>query len=221
MFTEDELLPIAALQHLLFCERQCALIHLEGVWADNPRTLEGAHLHRAADGGRRDTRGDLRVERTVALRSYTLGLTGKADVVEWHRGAGGGWRPFPVEYKRGRPKRDRSDQVQLCAQAICLEEALSVEVPEGALYYATPRRRAAVAFDAELRAATRAAACRLHEMMRGGITPHARREPKCESCSLVELCLPQAAGRGRSAVEYLRRELASSGSAPAERGEER
>jgi CRISPR-associated exonuclease Cas4 len=138
MFAEKELLPLSALQHLVFCERQAALIHLERVWADNPATVEGSHLHRTTDAGQGESRGDVRITRGLPLRSLHLGLSGRADVVEFHRvggdaamrgvelpGARGHFLPFPVEYKRGRPKRThRADEVQLCAQAMCIEEML-------------------------------------------------------------------------------------------------
>ncbi len=222
-FSEDDLLPLSALQHLLFCERQCALIHVEGLWAENRLTVEGGHLHRKAHEGPDESRGDVRITRAMPLRSLRLGLVGKADVVEFRRcsepgaeepqrpGAEPGrdiWRPVPLEYKRGRPKRDRSDEVQLCAQALCLEEMLDLEIPAGEIFYGQTRRRTEVAFDAALRAETARAAARLHEIVRGGITPRARREPKCESCSLLHLCLPDALAPGRSAVRYLERSLA-------------
>ena len=209
MLSEDDLLPLSALQHLRFCERQCALIHVEGLWAENALTVEGSHMHRKVDQGPDESRGNVRITRGVPLRSLRLGLIGKADAVEFHRQDGGSWRPFPVEYKRGRPKRDRSDEVQLCAQALCLEEMLEAEVPAGALFYGQTRRRMDVAFDAGLREETEAAAVRLHELVRGGVTPRARREPKCERCSLLHLCLPDALGPGRSAVRYLERSLGS------------
>jgi CRISPR-associated exonuclease Cas4 len=234
-FSEDDLLPLSALQHLLFCERQCALIHVEGLWADNRLTVEGTHLHRKVDEGPDETRGDVRIARGVPLRSLRLGLIGKADVVEFrwrgqrpepaHRsGAGMGAAPLaelreivrhgtaecqPVEYKRGRPKRDRSDEVQLCAQALCLEEMLEVYIPAGALFYGATRRRQEVAFDAGLRSETEAAVARLRELIAAGTTPRARREPKCESCSMLHLCLPDALGPGRSAARYLEKSLAS------------
>ena len=210
MFTEDDLLPISALQHLLFCERQCALIHVEGLWADNVLTVEGTHMHRRSDEGADEKRDGVRIVRALPLRSLRLGLAGRADVVEFHRGEpGAAWAPFPVEYKRGRAKRERCDQVQLCAQALCLEEMLGVEIPAGALFYGQTRRREDVAFDAPLRADTGRAVERLREMVSGGITPRARREPKCERCSLIDLCLPDAVSPGRSAVRYLERSLAA------------
>lgn len=221
MFSEDDLLPLSGLQHLLFCERQCALIHVEGQWADNALTVEGTHLHRKADAGPDETRGGVRISRAVPLRSLRLGLVGRADAVEFHPLApgdppsggaavfgarAGRWRPFPVEYKRGKPKQGREDEVQLCAQALCLEEMLDVPVPAGALFYGRTRRRVDVPFDAELRAATEDAAARLHALVASGRTPPARREPKCDRCSLLPLCLP---GAGRPVARWLARALSA------------
>ena len=215
MFTEDELRPLSALQHLVFCERQCALIHLEQVWAENRYTAEGRLLHERADELGGESRGDLRIARALHLQSLRLGLSGRADVVEFHRlpagaegatlpGRPGRWRPFPVEYKRGKPKQHRADEVQLCAQALCLEEMLAVEVPEGALFYGKRRRRHPVAFDAALRGLTEATARRLHEMLAAGVTPPAVREPKCDKCSLFDLCLPEAPqGSARAYLDEL------------------
>ena len=206
MFDEDDLLPISALLHLLFCERQCALIHIEQLWEENRLTVEGRHLHERADDGRRETRGARRIARALPLRSLRLGLSGRADVVEFHDD-GGVMRAFPVEYKRGQPKLDRSDEVQLCAQAICLEEMLGLAIPGGALFYGTTRRRTEVPFDAELRAVTETAAARLHALISAGITPPAVRAPKCDGCSLLDVCLPAPALRARSASEYIERVL--------------
>ena len=224
MYTEDDLLPLSALQHLVFCERQAALIHVEQVWRDNPLTLEGSHLHKRVDetGPRREIRGDVAVLRGLPLRSLELGLTGRADVVELHRGGpsdaragpgkapetapvpslGGFWTPFPIDYKRGKPKSDGSDEVQLCAQAICLEEAFGAAVLEGALFYGREQRRHRVVFGPELRAAVVKAAARLHDIVARGETPRAKKAPKCRRCSLLELCMPEAMTR-RSAARYL------------------
>ncbi len=209
MFTDDDLLPLSALQHLLFCERQCALIHIEGLWEENPLTLEGRHLHDKAHEGRGDTRADVRIARGLGLRSLRLGLVGKADVVEFHASntLQGAQRPFPVEYKRGKPKSHDADKVQLCAQALCLEEMLEVQVPGGALFYGRTRRRLDVAFDRTLRALTEDTAARLHKMIAEGKTPSARRESKCDSCSLQNLCLPEALKRRLGAREYLENAL--------------
>jgi len=213
VFSEDDLLPIAALQHLLFCERQAALMYTEQLWAENPFTLEGKYLHERVDEAPGETRGDVRLARGLRLRSLRLGLTGRADMVELHRlpddaedgaavpGLPGRWRPFPVEYKRGRPKSHAADRVQLCAQALCLEEMLAAPVSAGALFYGKSRRRQEVSFDAALRRDTEAACTRVRSLLESGETPPARREPKCDHCSLVELCRPEAAAR--SAVRYL------------------
>ncbi|HBS29048.1 MAG TPA: CRISPR-associated protein Cas4 [Phycisphaerales bacterium] len=215
MYDEDDLLPISALQHLLFCERQCALIHIEGLWAENRLTVEGRHLHDKAHaektgprgGGRRQTRDGTGSTRALALRSLRLGLAGMADVVEFHppERPGAAPTPFPVEYKRGRPKRNGCDTVQLCAQALCLEEMLGVGVPGGAIFYGRTRRRLDVAFDARLRAQTETAAARLRALIASGRTPIAAREKKCDRCSLLDLCLPARADRARSAAGYLDR----------------
>ncbi|MFZ5623846.1 MAG: CRISPR-associated protein Cas4 [Gemmatimonadota bacterium] len=203
---DDDFLPLSALQHLLFCERQCALIHIEGLWAENVLTVEGRQLHERADERGSESRGDVRIARGVPLASQRLRLTGRADVVEFHANG----TILPVEYKRGRPKRDDCDRVQLCAQALCLEEIHGCRIPRGALYYGQTRRREEVVFDEGLRTRTEAAVTRLHELITARRTPPAVREPKCERCSLLHLCLPSALGPRKSAAAYLRRALASS-----------
>ena len=127
-YTEDDLIQLSALQHLVFCERQCALIHIEQLWNENLFTAEGRIMHDKVDTANKESRGNIRIEYGVPIRSLRLGLIGKADVVEFHRKDDGMWMPFPVEYKRGKPKMDDCDKVQLCAQAICLEEMLNVEI---------------------------------------------------------------------------------------------
>lgn len=211
VYTEDDLLPLSALQHLLFCERQCALIHIEQVWTENLFTAEGRIMHERVDSGEHLSRNGVRVETALALRSLRLGLSGKADVVEFHWDDQGGWRPYPVEYKRGKPKSANWDQVQLCAQALCLEEMLHARVREGALFYGKPRRRQVVCFDDTLRGETEEAAARLHQLVRSGVTPPAHYEKKCNRCSLVQLCLPKVAAKGKSVGRYLARMLAEGG----------
>jgi CRISPR-associated exonuclease Cas4 len=205
-FPEDSLLPLSALQHLLFCPRQCALIHLEQLWAENSLTREGRHLHERADSGRGERRSGTQIARGLPLRSLQHGLIGKADVVEFHSPG----QPFPVEYKRGKPKKNGSDKVQLCAQALCLEEMLQTKVPAGALFYGKTRRRVEVSFDAQLRALTLHTIARLHEMIASRKTPPAVYEKKCDRCSLKNLCLPQARPGGDAASRYLRTSLAES-----------
>ena len=218
----DDLLPISALQHLLFCPRQCGLIHLEQVWAENRLTAAGRLLHERVHEGPAESRGGVRIVRGLRLASAELGLTGIADVVELHPapagtppsraceipGLAGRWVPFPVEYKRGRPKPDACDRVQLCAQAICLEAMLGVTVEQGALYYGRPRRRQAVEIDEPLRRETADAARRLHELFRTGRTPPPQPSRKCRACSLKAICMPKAAARP-SAAAYTRRMLAA------------
>lgn len=223
MFSEDELLPISALQHLLFCERQAALIHIERLWAENRLTVEGRHLHDKTHGksaGPRGgglaesrnaaERGTVRIARAVALRCLRLGLFGVADTVEFPLSGDRTAPPFPVEYKRGRPKKHDADRVQLCAQALCLEETLGVAVPTGALFYGRTRRREQVAFDAGLRQLTEQTTARLHVLIRSRVTPPAVYEKtKCERCSLFNLCMPTTPHTRGAASRYLDRALAA------------
>jgi CRISPR-associated exonuclease Cas4 len=211
MYAEDDLLPISGLQHLLYCERQCALIHVEGQWAENRFTAEGDLAHERVHGGGGRSEPGLRTAFALRMRSLALGLSGVADVVEFHQdGPGEPWRPFPVEHKSGRPKPGDADRVQLCAQAICLEEMLGVDIAAGALFYGKTRRRQDVAFDAALRGATALAARRFHELVDAGETPRAEYDAKrCDACSLLSLCQPRTAGTGRDVRAYLAGALAA------------
>jgi CRISPR-associated exonuclease Cas4 len=205
-YTEDDLLPLSGLQHLAFCERQCALIHIEQAWAENLYTAEGRVLHERVHEADQQSRGEIRVEYSMPLRSLRLGLIGKADVVEFHRSRDSTaqkWRPFPVEYKRGRPKKANVDKVQLCAQALCLEEMLDVEVPSGALFYGKTRHRQDVVFDADLRSETEETAARFHALIEAGMTPKPVYGKQCDTCSLKDLCLPKTVETGRSIDRYL------------------
>ncbi|MBN1424478.1 CRISPR-associated protein Cas4 [Candidatus Fermentibacteria bacterium] len=227
-YDEEDLLPLSGVQHLVFCERQAALIHAEGMWADNALTVEGSHRHKRVhdDAPRRERRRDLMIVRGLSLCSFELGLSGVADVVEFRRlvsseqpdegrlplgvqllGVSGLWIPFPVEYKRGRPKPHRADEVQLCAQALCMEEMLGAQVADGALFYGKEQRRMGVTFAPELRALTREAANRLHELIRTGETPAAVKDKKCRSCSLASRCLPEAASRRGSVKSFVASEI--------------
>ena len=203
MYTEDDLLPISALQHLAFCEHQWALIHLEQQWQDNVLTVEGKHMHsRVHDADESECRRGVRVVRSLRLRSLRLGLVGQADVVEFEDVSVE--PPRIIEYKHGKPKIEHCDDVQLCAQALCLEEALSVTIPSGEFFYGRPRRRHQVAFSEVLRRETEGLAARLHELAERGRTPPAKYEPKCDSCSLFEICLPKVTEGKKSAARYLR-----------------
>lgn len=205
MFSEDDLLPISALQHVVYCERQAALIHIERLWDENVHTVEGRHLHDRVDSEEDETRGGVRILRSLALRSFELGLAGVADVVEL-RSVDRCVLPFPVEYKKGKPKRYRADEVQLCAQALCLEEMFRVPVTRGALFYGKPRRRTEVVMDDALKTITRAATARFREIVTTTVTPSAVFGPRCRDCSLADACQPRAAAN--SAVRYLERILA-------------
>jgi CRISPR-associated exonuclease Cas4 len=207
MYSIDDLLPLSALQHIAFCERQCALIYTEQVWAENRLTVEGKIMHERVHDESRESRGDIRIDYGVSLRSLRLGLIGKADVVEFHHRQDGSWLPFPVEYKRGKPKADDCDKVQLCAQAICLEEMLSVAIPEGALFYGQTRRRFDVVFDEALRRETEETARLAHALIASGRTPPPVYEKRCESCSLMADCLPKTIQKRRSVKNYLVRIL--------------
>jgi CRISPR-associated exonuclease Cas4 len=199
VYTEDDLLPISALQHLLYCERQCALIHIERVWEENQFTAEGRILHEKVDSGSDCKRAGRRIARSLPLRSFQLGLSGLADVVEFGPGK---QDVFPIEYKRGRKKAANWDRIQLCAQAMALEEMLGVTIAEGALFYGKTRRREAVIFDATLRKETVVTSERLHRLISSGQTPAARYEAKCDACSLIDLCVPKLP-RNKSVRKYL------------------
>jgi len=194
MFSEAELLPLSGLQHFVFCPRQWALIHVEQQWVENRLTVEGKILHSKVDDGKPESRGGYRIERSIPLRSFSLGLTGKADVVEYplDRSA----PPVPVEYKRGKEKGHDADLVQLCAQAICLEEMTGLRIPAGAIFYGQPRRRLEVEFDEQLREKTRMIAEDMHRLHRLGETPMPEFGAKCKNCSLIEICEPKRLTRG-------------------------
>lgn len=216
LYGEDELLSLSGIQHFAFCERQWALIHIERQWAENARTVEGHHLHeRVHTPLVSDQDGSRLTARAVPLVSYRLGLFGQADVVEFVPAAGdangiplpghaGLWQPRPVEYKRGRPKPDDRDAVQLCAQALCLEEMLGAPIPAGDIYYGQTRRRQRVELDTNLRQRVKVLADRMHQLFNEGVTPAAMRGKRCRLCSLVELCLPNLTAKPRSVQRYVR-----------------
>jgi len=217
---DDDYLPISALNDLLFCERRCALHRVEQVWVDNVYTLEGTAAHRKvhAEPSREELGAGGRLVRGLPLRSDRLRLTGVADLVEFRPAAGGGpysgphcgplaaagGVPYPVEYKRGRRRRWNNDDVQLCAQALCLEEMLGMHVPAGAVFHVKSRGRREIVFDAALRARTEAAARRLHELFASRETPPPVVKPRCRGCSLRELCLPETLAEPARAARYQR-----------------
>jgi CRISPR-associated exonuclease Cas4 len=230
--SEDDLLPISSLADLVFCERRAALHFLEGVWQENQFTAEGHILHEKTHEADTECRGNVRIVRGLRLRSLRLGLSGIADVVEFHRldiaslparaedaipqaialaGTTGLWKPFPVEYKRGKLKHEKSYEIQICGQALCLEEMMNVQTSVGAIFYGKSMRRHDVIFAAELRQETEMAARRMHELIASGRTPPPVYEKRCESCSLMTECLPKTIQKRRSVRAYLSRILGETG----------
>lgn len=209
-------LPLSGIQHFLFCRRQWALIHIERQWQENALTVEGRLLHRRADDPFfNEKRKGVIVARSVPVASPSLGLTGLCDVVEFTAsvegvrlpGRDGRYLPAPVEYKRGREKLDRSDEAQLCAQAMCLEEMLVVAIPVGYLYYGQTRRRVEVELTGELRQIVRKAAQEMHAYNERGYTPRVRPFKGCRSCSLADVCLPMLQDKIPPASEYIREQI--------------
>lgn len=219
MYSESEFLPLSALQHFLYCPRQCALIHVEQQWSENRFTAEGRSQHNRVDRRESEIRDGVRMEYSVPLRSLHLGLAGIADVVEFHSkshnpdlksGISDMRLPYPVEHKRGKPKPTDCDRVQLCAQAMCIEEMLNVQIPEGAIFYGQPRRREVVPFTPELRAATEKTAKDVHDLLASGKTPLAEYdEKKCGGCSLQDVCMPRVHGKASAYLKEILDEKAS------------
>lgn len=211
IYQEEEYLLLSGLQHFSFCRRQLALIHIEQQWKENLRTTEGMLFHeRAHDSNQRERRGDTLILRGLHIASPTLGVSGQCDVVEFHLssegvtlpGEEGLWLPYPVEYKRGEPKSHDADRLQLCAQAICLEEMLCCGIPEGALFYGQTRRREVVMFTEKLRKQVHDSLEEMHRHYARSYTPKVRPGKSCSACSIKDLCLPALQRKG-SASTYL------------------
>ena len=211
MFREEDYLMLSGLQHFAFCRRQWALIHIEQQWAENFRTADGRLMHeRAHDSDFREKRGDIIITRAMQVASAELGISGECDIVEFHRsadgirvnGLDGTYQVIPVEYKRGKPKEDDCDAVQLCAQAMCLEEMLCRVIPQAYLYYGETRRRQTVPLDDALRQKTKDMLAEMHALYRRQHTPKVKRTKACNACSLKDICLP-VLEKKRSAAEYL------------------
>ena len=211
-YREEDFLQLSGLQHFKFCRRRWALIHIENQWEENYRTIDGAILHQNAhDTEFLESRGDRFITRGVSIYSAELGVSGQCDVLEYHQGStgiplpgkDGLWQPYPVEYKRGRPREDTGDALQLCGQAMCLETMLCCEISEGALYYGEIRRRERVAFTPELRAQVRQLLAQMHDLYQRGYTPKVKPAKSCNACSMKELCLPKLM-KNRSVTAYLK-----------------
>lgn len=214
-YREDEFLMLSGVQHFRFCRRQWALIHLEHLWAENFRTVDGQVMHqRAHDKDLFESRGDLLITRGMQVASATLGVSGECDVVEFHRsesgislpGREGLWQPYPVEYKRGSPNTTSANALQLCGQALCLEEMLCCQIPVGALYYGETRHREQVEFTPALRQEVQESLAEMHQLQTRGYTPKVKPSKSCNACSLKDLCLPRLM-KAQSVSKYLHAHL--------------
>ena len=210
-YPEDDWLALSGLQHFAFCRRQWALIHVEQQWRDNYLTTAGSLEHdRAHDYGASEARGDLLIMRDLRVFSRRLGITGACDVVEFRQsdagvplhGRAGTWSPYPVEYKHGAPKQTDADRLQLCAEAMCLEEMLACSIPEGALFYQQTKHRERVRLDESLRDQIVAMSGEMHDLFARGHTPNVKPSKSCRACSLRDICLPKLAG-SRSAKQFI------------------
>jgi len=214
-YQEEDFLLLSGIQHFVFCKRQWALIHIEQQWQENLRTIEGEILHeRTHDNSIKEKRGDLIVSRGMGIFSRSLGITGTCDVVELHRasdgvnifGRDGTYKPVPVEYKRGKPKDDESDVLQLCAQAMCLEEMLLCVIPEAYLFYGETKRRLKILLDDELRERIKTVFKEMHELYDRRYTPKVKISKSCKACSLSELCMPRLC-KNPSAIDYMKKRI--------------
>ncbi len=199
MYREEDYLMLSGLQHFAYCRRQWALIHIEQQWAENERTVDGQIFHSVAhDKARIEKRGELLITRGLPVKSAKLGMSGICDVVEFHKSEEGVslasyeglWQPYPVEYKKGLPKLNEADEMQLCGQAICLEEMLLCRIPGGSLFYGENRRREPVEFTEELRGKVYDMAKEMHVLWDKGYTPRVKPQKGCNACSLKEICVP-------------------------------
>ncbi len=205
MFTEDDFIHIGALQHYVYCPRQCGLIHVEDAWHDNVFTVRGEILHEKVDTDTYETRGTLKTVRGLRIHSFRWGIVGRADVVEFRapKNPEGAPEVMPVEFKAGEPKDDVSDKVQLCAQALCLEEMLNTVVTRGAFFYGKIRRREQVEIDEQLRLQTESIISSVHELVSNKKVPAAKYTVKCRNCSLESICVPKALNE-RKLEQYIK-----------------
>ncbi len=218
MYAEEDYLQLSGIQHFAFCRRQWALIHIEQQWEENYRTTSGELMHQKAhDEASFEKRGPLLIVRGLRIASRELGLSGQCDVVEFHQaedgitlyGYDGKWKPIPIEYKRGQPKENTEDELQLCAQAFCLEEMFQTSIPQGYLYYGENRRRSPVAFSDKLRTEVRKKSEEMHDLFKRGYTPKAKYSKHCKACSLKNLCMPKLQ-KNTNVREYIEKKCGSS-----------
>lgn len=215
MYEEDEFLQLSGIQHFAFCRRQWALAYIELQWQENVRTVEGKLLHENAhDASKKEKRGDLIIVRAMPVHSRELGVSGECDVVEFHEskdginltGREGQYSVFPVEYKRGKPKLNDVDALQLVAQAICLEEMLCCSIPYGYIYYGEVKRREKVEISSELRNKVAEMFAEMHKYFERRYTPKVKRTKSCNACSLKDICLP-VLNKNKSVADYIDKQI--------------
>ena len=216
-YIEDELLQLSGIQHYAFCRRQWALVYVENQWCENLFTQEGKQLHERVDNPDFfESRGGILTARSVPVSSYKLGFSGIADMVEFYadndtgiliKGRKGKWQPIPVEYKRGKPKQDIIDEVQLCAQAMCLEEMLNTNIEYGQIYYGETKHRIKVVFNEKLREQVSVLSKEMHDLFNQKYTPRAEFRNKCKECSLIDICLPKLQKRENEVKNYIKKYL--------------
>jgi CRISPR-associated exonuclease Cas4 len=203
MYSDDNLLQLSGLQHLLYCPRQCALAYIEQQWTDNFFTAKGILMHEKAHNNKIERKKNVIIEHDIYVKSYALGLVGKSDIVEFHKFNDGNFVPFPVEYKSGKAKKDNTDKVQLCAYALCLEEMMKIKISKGAIFYGKTRNRLDVEFNENLKSETILLAQEFHSLIDSEVTPQPKYSKKCDNCSLNELCLPKICDDKNNVKKYL------------------
>lgn len=218
VYAEDDYLMLSGIQHFQFCKRQWALIHIEQQWLDNEATAHGQVLHTKADNPYiKEKRKELLVSRAMPISSAELGLSGIMDVVEFYkddqgvslRGKRGKWLPKVVEYKRGKPKKDTRDIVQLVAQTMCLEETLDCDINEGCLYYHSVNQRVIFPMTSALRQEVKELAAEMQEVYQSQMLPKAAYFKNCQLCSLVDICKPRLSKKTRSVSRYINEAMTS------------
>lgn len=210
-FKEEDYLQLSGIQHYAFCKRQWALIHIEQQWNENYQTTAGMLMHEHAhDEMSVEHRKNILIVRGLRISSPTLGVSGQCDVVEFHQhkdgialqGEKGLWKIVPVEYKRGIPKEDHEDELQLCLQAMCMEEMFVTEIKEGYLFYGEKKRRTKVEFTQDLRELVKHMLTEMHQFYVRGYTPNVKTSKQCRACSLAGICLPKVQ-KGMNVVQYI------------------
>jgi len=207
-YDDENLIALSCIQHYAYCKRQCSLIHIEGIWIENVFTAEGRIMHEKVHEENSKTAGGVKTETSVPVRSYVLGFIGKADVIEYCKNDKGEKLVTPIEYKRGKSKLDNCDRIQLCAQAICLEEMMNCKIKKGFIFYGKTRRREEIVFVDELRKETIKLAEEIHEFIKAGVTSKAEyEENKCDRCSFLSYCMPKSMQKAVPADKYLQEEV--------------